>query len=192
MKSYFREVERKRVAEKSREAAACREAKLTPLDLSIQEMQQFQEGDETLAVVRKEAKGEFRQVGRGFFKKEGVIYRRWMPPGRDKEEMVVKQLHVVLPWGCRRVVLELAHSISLADHMGKNKTAQSILQRFYWLMLYKDMADYCKICAECQKISNRKGRTASLISLPNIEVPFPMDCHGCCRIATTEPFRKEV
>ena len=70
------------------------------------------------------------------------------------------------------MVLELAHSIPLAGHMGKNKTAQRILQRFYWRTLYKDTADYCRTCAECQKTSNRKGRPAPLISLPIIEEPF--------------------
>ena len=65
-----------------------------------------------------------------------------MPPGRD-EELVVEQL--ILPPKCRRVVLELAHSIPLVGHMGKNKTAQRILQRFYWPTLYKDTADYCRV-----------------------------------------------
>ena len=66
--------------------------KLTPFDLSMQEMQQFQEGDDTLAVVRKEAEAEFRQIVRGFLNKEGLVYRQWMPPGRDEE--MVEQLHV--------------------------------------------------------------------------------------------------
>ena len=130
----------------------------------------LQEGDESLAAVRKEAERGIRQAERGFFKKDGLIYRRWMPPGRHEEELMVEQL--VLPRKCRRVVLELAHSIPLAGHMGKNKTAQRILQRFYWPTLYKDTADYCRTCAECQKTSNRKGRPAPLISLPIIEEPF--------------------
>ena len=75
---------------------------LHPLHLSMQEMQQSQEEDETLATVRKEADREIKQAERGFFEKEGLIRGRWIPPGRD-EEMVVEQL--VLPWKCRRVVL---------------------------------------------------------------------------------------
>ena len=53
----MREGEADQEAEKSREAAACmqRSKTLHPLDLRIQEMQQLQEGDETLATVRKEA-----------------------------------------------------------------------------------------------------------------------------------------
>ena len=65
------------------------------------------------------------------------------------------------------------YSVPLADHMGKNMTAQRILQCFYWPTLYKDTADYYKTFVECQKICNRTGRPApALISLLNIEVPF--------------------
>ena len=143
---------------------------LHPLDLSMQELKQLQGEDETLAAVRRGTEGEISPAGRGFFKKEGLIYRRWTPPGRDEEEMAIEQL--VLPQKCRKVVLELAHNIPLAGHKGKNKTAQRIMQRFYWPTLYKDTAEYCRTCAECQKTSNRKGRPAPLISLPIIEEPF--------------------
>eukprot|EP00731_Ephydatia_muelleri_P034853 Em0081g18a len=43
-----------------------------------------------------------------------------------------------------RVVIELAHSIPLAGHMGRNKTIGRILQRFYWPTVYKDVAEFCK------------------------------------------------
>lgn len=58
--------------------------------------------------------------------------------------MGVEQL--VMPRMCRRTVLELAHEIPLAGHMGKEKTRRRILQRFYWPTLYKDVADFCKSC----------------------------------------------
>ena len=103
-------------------------------------MQQLQEGDESLAAVRKEVEGGIRQTGRGFYKREGLMYRRWTTPGRDEEELVVEQL--VLPQKCRGVVLELAHSILLAGHMGKKCRGS-----FYWPTLYKDMADYSRTSA---------------------------------------------
>ena len=55
---------------------------LHPLDLTTQELQQLQEEDETLATVRKAAEGEISSAGIGFHKKDGLIYRRWAPPGR--------------------------------------------------------------------------------------------------------------
>ena len=84
--------------------------------------------------------------------------------------MAVEQL--VLPKQCRQAVLRLAHEIPLAGHMGKNKTARRILQRFYWPSLYKDVAQFCKSCEECQKTSPRRVKQAPLISLPIMDEPF--------------------
>ena len=47
----------------------------------------------------------------------------------------VEQL--VLPMQCRKAVLQLAHEVPLAAHLGKNKTAKRILSRFYWPNLYR-------------------------------------------------------
>ena len=56
--------------------------------------------------------------------------------------------------------------------MRKNKTAQRIMQWFYCPSLFKDTAEYCRTCAECQKTSKRKGRPAPLIPLPVMEETF--------------------
>ena len=47
-----------------------------------------------------------------------------------------------------------------------------ILQRFYWPTVFKDAANYCKSCAECQKTSPRRTPPAPLIPLPIIDEPF--------------------
>ena len=73
---------------------------------------------------------------------------------------------------CRKLVLQLAHSILLAGHLGRRKTASRILQRFYWAGLFRDVREYCCSCPECQK-SSLKGKTkAPLVPLPIIDVPF--------------------
>ena len=84
--------------------------------------------------------------------------------------MAVEQL--VLPVKYRKEVLQLAHSIPLSGHLGKEKTARCILQRFYWPTLYQDVAEYCQTCEHCQKVSLQKGRRAPMIPLPVIEDPF--------------------
>ena len=124
----------------------------------------------TLENVRKAVRGEVCSAGVGFFEREGLVYRRWTPPGRDVDGMSVEQL--VLPVQCRRTVLQLAHEIPLAEHMGKTKTARRILQRFYWPTLYKDVAEFCKACSKCQKASPRRVKRAPLIPLPVIDEPF--------------------
>ena len=96
--------------------------------------------------------------------------------GRDEDKMSVEQL--VLPRQCQDTVLQLAHKVPLAGHMGKTKTARRILQQFYQPSLFKDVVEYCKRCPECQMCSTRKESRAPFIPLPLVEEPFkriPMD-----------------
>ena len=68
-------------------------------------------------------------TSRQLYEKDGLLYRRWMPPHRCCDGMEVEQL--ILPVQCRSRVLQLqlAHNIPLAGHLGKDKTTQQILQR---------------------------------------------------------------
>ena len=140
------------------------------LDITKEELRTLQETDTTLEAVRRAASGEACSAGEGFFRRDGLVYRRWTPPGCDTEDMAVEQL--VLPLQCRQTALQLAHDIPLAGHMGKEKTARRVLQRFYWPTLYRDVAKYCRSCGVCQKSSQRRVRHAPLIPLPIVEEPF--------------------
>jgi hypothetical protein len=98
------------------------------------------------------------------------LYHRWTPPGNNGELFEFEQL--VLPIQCRKPVLDLAHKIPMAGHMGKNKTARRVLGRFYWPTLYKDVAEYCRSCQECQMAAPGRAGRAPLIPLPIMEEPF--------------------
>ena len=135
-----------------------------PLDMTAEELRSLQQSDESLAAVRKAAKGEASTAGGGFFERDGLLYHRWIPPGRGGEDMATEQL--VLPASCRQAVLNLAHKIPLAGHMGQRKTAKRVLQRFYWPTVFKDVADVCRTCAECQKTAPGQMLRAPLVPLP--------------------------
>lgn len=79
---------------------------------------------------------------------------------------------LVLPFPCRREVLNLTHKIPLAGHLGQKKTIQRVMQRFYWPSLIQDVKETCRTCVECQKKSKGKKVCAPLITLPVIEEPF--------------------
>ena len=143
---------------------------LHPLDISMSQFKTLQEEDPTLESIRRAAENCPSSAGIGFFKRDGLLYRRWVPPRQGLEAVEVEQL--VLPKKCREDVLKIAHDIPLAGHMGKEKTARRILQRFYWPTLYVDVAKFCKACMVCQKFSKHKARRAPLIPLPVIEEPF--------------------
>eukprot|EP00731_Ephydatia_muelleri_P021177 Em0013g904a len=143
----------------------------TGLDLSASELQKLQETDPTLSALRKVSGREVDSGGGGsdvsVVVKNGLMYRvktrTGELPGREQ---------LVLPNQCRRVVIELAHSIPLAGHMGRNKTIGRILQRFYWPTVYKDVAEFCKWCETCQKSSKWKPKRAPLVPLPILDEPF--------------------
>ena len=130
------------------------------LDLNPEELQRLQETDDTLEGVVE---------GDRMFRRNGVLYRRWVPRGQP-EEAVTEQL--VLPKQCRRTVLQLAHSIPLGGHLGKKKTADTVLKRFYWPSLYRDVADFCRSCSACQKSGRRRVPASPMVPLPIIGEPF--------------------
>ena len=133
--------------------------------------------------VWRAADGMVTMAGDGFFRRDEVIYRRWM----SKEGIVTSEVEqLVLPQRCRNTVLKLVHSIPMAGHLGK-KTAERVKKRFYWPTQYKDVENYCKACEECQKCSPGRGTRVPLVLLPIMtDRSIPAYCHGCCRTATKE------
>ena len=129
------------------------------LDLSAAKLKELQEQDETLQSVRENA--DRSPTTSKFYYHDRLPYRRWTPPGRDDGESDVEQL--VLPQSCRRKVMELAHEIPLAGHMGKEKTRQRILQGCRGVF---------KCCLQCQKSSNKGVQRVPLIPLPIVGEPF--------------------
>ena len=138
------------------------------LDISTKEMKQLQAQDPTLRDVRISIEESEAQEGIGFFSKEGLLCRQWIP--RRREGTKVEQL--VLPKCCRSAVIQIAHSIPLGGHLDKTKTTDRILQRFYWPTMHRDIENFCKACAVCQKMSTKGVRKAPLRSLPIISQPF--------------------
>ena len=140
-------------------------------DISVEELRILQETDPSLEVVRNAVDKKESATGVSFGIKDGLMYRVvMMLLGGDSEPYARDQL--VLPSRCRSVVMELAHSIPLAGHLGKNKTTDRVLQRFYWPTLRKDVADFCKRCETCQKTSWVKPQHAPMIPLPFVDEPF--------------------
>lgn len=66
----------------------------------------------------------------------------------------------------------LAHSIPLAGHLGRKKTIDRVMQRFYWPTLHRDIGEFCCLCEACKKCSRKRGLRVPLIPLPVISHPF--------------------
>jgi transposase InsO family protein len=140
------------------------------LEMTANEMAKLQEDDPSLEAVRRAASGEPNTAGSGFFYQDGLLFRKWRPRQQTVGEEEIDQL--VIPLSCRQDILRLAHEIPLSGHLGRKKTAQRVLQRFYWPNVFKDTAEFCKTCQKCQRTSPGKRSPVPLVPMPIIEVPF--------------------
>ena len=130
------------------------------LHITRTKLQQLQEADGELAKI---------VVKEDFYRRDGLLYRRWIPRGRPGDETVDQ---IVLPRECRRPVLQLAYTVPLGGHLGKKKMTARVMRRFYWPTLHRDVADFCRSCEQCQKSSHQKVPRAPMIPLPVIGEPF--------------------
>ena len=70
-------------------------------------------------------------------------------------------------------MLQIAHDVPTAGHLGINKTRRRILCRYYWPGVFKDVANRCRTCEVCQRIPRENHQIrAEMIPMPLVEKPF--------------------
>ncbi|XP_077977779.1 uncharacterized protein LOC144433347 [Glandiceps talaboti] len=118
-----------------------------------------------------------------YYKKDGLLMRKWRPPDAlvSDEWRIVNQ--IVVPKLYRRDILSLAHDSLMSGHLGVNKTYNKILNHFYWPKLRQDVAKYCRSCHACQVVGkpNQKIPVAPLKPIPAFSEAFSrvlIDCVG--------------
>lgn len=118
-----------------------------------------------------------------FYKRNGVLMRKWRPldAPADEEWQVVHQ--IVVPEVYPSDVMSMAHDSPMAGHLGVRKTCDRILKHFWWPRVGSDVADYCRSCHTCQVVGkpNQKIPTAPLKPIPAFDEPFSrviIDCVG--------------
>ncbi|XP_061495907.1 uncharacterized protein LOC133390739 [Rhineura floridana] len=101
----------------------------------------------------------------------GILYRLWMPAERKDECEPVKQL--IVPSKYRTRLLEVAHDVPCAGHLGIKKTKRRLAAHYYWPNISKDVKQHCLSCGICQKVGKSGVKTkAPLKPLPIIGQPF--------------------
>ena len=118
-----------------------------------------------------------------FYRRNGVLMRKWRPPDApaNDEWQIVHQ--IVVPRVYHREVISLAHDSPMAGHLGVRKTQDRILNHFWWPTLKKDVSEYCRSCNTCQVVGkpNQKIPQAPLKPIPAFDEPFSrviVDCVG--------------
>ena len=168
------QLSRRQKRRNNREYIAMKEVKQAGYDglagINLEKFKQLQVEDPTLETSWEGVQDEASSGQEGFSQRDGLLYRHWIPPGRDGDVMFVEQL--VLPMQCRESVMKIAHSVPMAGHLGRDKTVQRILQRFYWPSVHQDVARFCRTCDACQKVAHKNVAPVPLIPLPIVDVPF--------------------
>ena len=131
------------------------------LDISRQELRKLQDDDLMIQNCRK--RNPDITVERN-----GLWYHLWKPkqePGKTVEQLLIpKQYH--------HIICKLAHTIPMAGHLGRDKTTKRITKNFYWPSVFRDVAEYCQRCPECQKTGKGSQHKVPLVPLPVIQEPF--------------------
>jgi len=102
--------------------------------------------------------------------RSGVLVRSW----RDKLALLESNIHqVIAPTTLRPKLLQIAHDIPAAGHLGTAKTRSRLLQHFFWPSISRDNKNFCRTCDVCQRLGKGKNPApAPLQSLPLVNEPF--------------------
>ena len=109
--------------------------------------------------------------------------RKWRPPDVSADDECAVKYQIVIPKVYRSKILSLAHETPLAGHLGSGKTMHKITEHFYWPLIRKDVAEFCRSCHTCQVVGkpNQTIPKAPLHPIPAFEEPFSrviIDCVG--------------
>ena len=147
---------------------------------------QAQEEDETSTALWDQAEAESQDTGptTTYFLRDGVLFRRWLPPRHPQEDAdwaAVDQ--IVLPTTYRRPIVELAHDGRYRGHLGVRKTLSKVLRNFYWPGASAQVSAFCRECHICQKAGkpNQKIKPVHLVKVPHLAEPFFSYSGRCCR-----------
>lgn len=119
----------------------------------------------------------------GYYKKKGVLMRKWRPADAAPEDDWRILYQLVVPKIYRAKIMSLAHEDAMSGHQGVRKTHDRVSQHFYWPGLKKDIAEFCRTCHTCQVVGkpNQNIPKAPLKPIPAFEEPFSrviVDCVG--------------
>ena len=127
---------------------------------SKEAFKQAQEQDKSLSKLKYLASNGMSE----YAYEDGLLIRRF-------ENKIDNQISIIVPSCLRMEVLKLAHDSIFAGHLGIAATKKSLLNRFTWPGVTKDIANYVKSCEICQKHAKKKPKIP-LGKMEVITTPF--------------------
>jgi len=90
--------------------------------------------------------------------RSGVLVRSW----RDKLAPPESRIHqVIVPTTLRPKLLQIAHNIPAARHLGIAKTQSRLLWHFFWQSISGETKNFCRTCDVCQRLGKGKNCAAA-------------------------------
>jgi hypothetical protein len=103
-----------------------------------------------------------------YFLDKDVLCHHWV-----SSKLATECDQVVVPVKLRPQMLDMAHSIPAAGHLGMAKTLARLTQHFFWPSIKKDVKMFCRSCDICQRLGKLgKPTVAPLVSVPVISEPY--------------------
>ena len=116
--------------------------------LSKSQLIQEQETDPEISklIFRALPEDEISQVPMCYYKKNGILMRKWRPFDVPADDEWAVYHQIVVPKSYRHEILSIAHESPMSGHLGINKTYHKIINQFYWPGLKSDVSKYCETC----------------------------------------------
>jgi transposase InsO family protein len=92
---------------------------------------------------------------------------------RDRLGSQIRSLSTIcIPEIRTKDVMNLYHNNILAGHLGFNRTAQRISDRYYWPTMWKDIENFVRSCDRCQTKKVQRSRAVPVKSMEPPAHPF--------------------
>lgn len=102
---------------------------------------------------------------RGYLMDQGILYR--YVPDVDSEEA-----QLVIPLNSRLDIIKTYHSEATSGHYGIERTFYKIAAKYFWPGMRKSIADFIKLCVECQRYKPSNLKPSGLLRTPVLSQRF--------------------
>ena len=120
-----------------------------------QELCMMQASDSKLEDIRRRVESGSVTMSRGFSSGETKFIRRNGLIYRHHKKNAKVSLQLVVPSSLTHSVMNLAHeSQKVVNHRGRKETISKVLDEFYWPGVCREVTQFCRSCATCQRTNH--------------------------------------
>ncbi len=99
--------------------------------------------------------------------KEGVLFRKYL-----KKDVSGGYIQMIVPRSLWTEILKQMHNSILSGHLGRKKTQEKLLQRFYWFNVRPDVANWIRQCNECGAIKTPQQHPRAPMGTMTVGAPL--------------------